>query len=386
MQERRVLVVVNQVYDAAGGELRAAVNTAEAMAADGVDVTITAPWVAAHSHRTIEALDPRVHRQMFPATRPLARFGGSVRQVWWLWRHVRDYNEVQVHILFALCAVYTIIICALRRVPVLLWPHGCIDPYDLRKHARFKRFVGPIVTRRLLNRCAALLFITSREEQVAVTYGARVRHEVVPLPVEPVDTSVADPLAWRDKHGVPRDASVVLFVGRVDAKKRLPLLVEAVSLMRRRDAHLVVVGDGPAAEIARLHDAVRAHGLAERVHVTGWLEGGDRAAAFAAAAVFSTVSDFENFGLAVVEAMSTGCPTVISDQVYVADDVAPSGAAVVVPRDAAAMAQAFDELIADRAAADTMGKRARELVVREYTPPAVAARLRTLSGELADLS
>lgn len=376
------MVVVNQVYDAAGGELRAAVNTAEAMTADGADVTLTAPWVEAHSHRTIEALDPRVHRQMFPATRPLARFGGSVRQVRWLWRHVRDYDEVQVHILFALCAVYTIIICALRRVPVLLWPHGCIDPYDLRKHARFKRFVGPIITRRLLNRCAALLFITSREEDVAVTYGARVRHEVVPLPVESVDTSEADPLGWRDKHGVPRDAPVVLFVGRVDAKKRLPLLVEAVSLMRRHDAHLVVVGDGPAAEIASLHDAVRAHGLAERVHMTGWLEGVDRAAAFAAADVFALVSDFENFGLSVVEAMSTGCPAVISDQVYVADDVEPAGAAMVVPRDAAAMAQSFDDLLADTAAADAMGKRARALVERQYTPAAVADRLAGISSSL----
>lgn len=378
MQKRRVLVVVNQVYDAAGGELRAAVNTSEAMAADSTDVTISAPWVESHSHRTIEALDPRVHRQMFPATRPLARFGGSTRQVWWLWRRVRDYDEVQVHILFSLCAVYTIVICALRRVPVLLWPHGCIDPYDLRKHARFKQFVGPIVTRRLLNRCAALLFITSREEHVAVTYGARVRTEVVPLPVEPVDTSAADPLEWRDKHGIPRNAPVVLFMGRVDAKKRLPLLVEAVSLMRRRDAHLVIVGAGSTDETAAVEEAVRRHGLTERAHLTGWQEGGDRAAALAAAAVFSTVSDFENFGLAVVEAMSTGCPTVISDQVYVADDVAPAGAAVVVPRDAAAMATAFDELLADPEAARTMGKRARELVVREYTSSAVAARLRTL--------
>jgi len=375
-------MTVNEVFDSAGGNLRAAVNTAEAMAGSGVEVTISAPWVDAHPHDTINALDPRVHRRMFPASRPMARFGGSVRQLWWLWRHVREYDEVHIHILFSLSAVYGVLICALRRVPVLLWPHGCLDPYDLRKHAGFKRLVGPVVTRRLLQRCAALLFTTSREERDAVTYGARVRHEVVPLPVEPLDTADADPAVWRKKHGIPNEVPVVLLLGRIDDKKRLPLLVEAVALMRRRDVHLVVAGDGQPGVTAQLTDAVRSHGLADRVHLTGWLAGADRAAAFVAADVFALVSDFENFGLAVVEALSVGCPVVVSDQVFVADDLERADAAVIAPRDASAVATALDGLLDDPAGAARMGERARALVEKEYTPAAVAGRLAGISSSL----
>lgn len=375
-------MTVNEVFDSAGGNLRAAVNTAEAMAENGVEVTISAPWVDAHPHETIKALDPRVHRQMFPASRPMARFGGSVRQMWWLWRHVREYDEVHIHILFSLSAVYGVLICALRRVPVLLWPHGCLDPYDLRKHAGFKRRVGPVVTRRLLERCAALLFTTSREERDAVTYGARVRCEVVPLPVEPLDATDANPVAWRTKHGIPSEVPVVLFLGRIDEKKRLPLLVEAMALMQRDDVHLVVAGEGQPGETARLDDAIRSHGLAHRVHLTGWLAGADRTAAFVAADVFALVSDFENFGLAVVEALSVGCPVVVSDQVFVAGDLERAGAAIIAPRDPAGVAAALDKLLDDPASAAQMGEQARALVERQYTPAAVADRLAGISSSL----
>lgn len=375
-------MTVNEVFDSAGGNLRATVNTAEAMAGSGVEVTVSAPWVDAHPHDTINALDPRVRRQMFRASRPMARFGGSVRQAWWLWRNVREYDEVHVHILFSLSAVYGVLICKLRGVPVLLWPHGCLDPYDLLKHARFKRLVGPVVTRRLLQRCAALLFTTSREERDAVTYGARVRHEVVPLPVEPLDVTDADPAVWRSKHGIPDEVPVVLFLGRIDAKKRLPLVVEAVSLMRRDDVHLVVAGEGQPGEMARLTEAVQSHGLADRVHLTGWLAGDDRTAAFVAADVFALVSDFENFGLAVVEALSVGCPVVVSEQVFVAGDLERAGAAIIAPRDAAAVASALDKLLSDPANATRMGEQARALVEREYTPAAVANRLAGISASL----
>jgi glycosyltransferase involved in cell wall biosynthesis len=381
--QRRVLVLINGVVDASGGNLRAAVNIAEAMALDGALVTFSAPVVRAQSHRTVDLMDARIERRLFPASRPAARFGGSVRQLWWLWRNVRSFDEVQTHSLFALSAAYAIIVSAIRRVPVLLWPHGSIDPFDLRKHERFKRIIGPLVTRRLLDRCSALLFTTTHESRIAVTYGSRTPREVVALPVAPLSVEGANPAAWRKRHGVPGDVPVVLFLGRIDYKKRLPLLVEAVSLLEGRDAHLVVVGDGPAPERALMADAAARCGVTNRVHVTGWLEGTDRIEAFAVGDVFALISDAENFGLSLIEAMSVGCPAVISDRVFLAEDLERAGAVVCVERDAVAAAEAIDMLLTHPEKAANMGERARELVEREFAPLAVAARLREVTKALA---
>lgn len=376
---RRVLVLINTVADISGGNLRAAVNIAEAMASDGVDVTFSAPSTGRESQRTVDGMDSLVRRRLFRASGPVARFGGSARQFLWLLRHARDFDEVQTHSLFSLSAVYAIFICATRRVPVVLWPHGSIDPFDLRKHSRFKRLIGPLVTRRLMDRCAAVVFTTTHEESIAVTYGSRVPRKIVPLPVRPLPAPEIDPAMWRSRFGIPLEVPVVLFLGRIDYKKRLPLLVETVSLLVRDDAHLVVVGDGPDSEKDLLSEAAARFGIKHRVHLTGWIEGNERIAAFAVADVFALLSDAENFGLAVIEAMSVGCPVIISDQLALAEDLVAARAAVVVPRDARIAATEIDALLTGHSTAADMGSRARELVARDFSPRAVAALLRNLS-------
>ena len=285
---------------------------------------------------------------------------------------------MQTHSIFTISAVYAILLCAVRRVPIVLWPHGSLDPYDLRKHARFKRLVGPLVTRRLLDLCAVVVFTASHEANVAVTYGSRVPREVVPLPVRPMPDWHGDRDRWLARFGVPAGVPVVLFFGRIDYKKRVPLLVEAMSLLEHGNAHLLIVGDGLDSQKHLLAQAVERYGLADRVHVAGWVEGADRVAAFATADVFALLSDFENFGLSVVEALAVGCPVLISDQLALAQDLAASGAAVVVERDARQAAQAMDAMLTDPAAAAEMGARAKDYVIREFSPAAVAHRLREL--------
>jgi glycosyltransferase involved in cell wall biosynthesis len=325
-------------------------------------------------------MDETVRRRLFRASRPIARFGGSARQFFWLLRHVRTFDQVQTHSIFTISAVYAILICAVQRVPIVLWPHGSLDPYDLRKHRWFKKVVGPLVTRRLLDRCAVLVFTAPHEAKVAVTYGSHVPREVVPLPVRPLPQWHEDRDQWLARFGVPAGVPVVLFFGRIDYKKRVPLLVEALSLLEHKNAHLLVVGDGLDSQRQLLAEAVERCGLGDRVHVAGWVEGGDRAAAFANANVFALLSDFENFGLSVVEALSVGCPVVISDQLALAQDLAAVGAAAVVERDARQAAQAMDAILSNPTAAAEMGARAKDFVVREFSPEAIAHRLRRLGS------
>lgn len=375
----RVLVLTNSVADTSGGSLRAAVNMAEAMAENGIDVTFSAPVAPTQPHRTVDAMDAAVERRLFRAWPAVARFGGAVRQFCWLLRHVTDYHQVQTHSLFSLSTVYAILICRLRRVPIMLWPHGSLDPFDLRKHGRFKRLAGP-VTKRLLDRCAAVVFTTPNEESIAFSYGSRTPRQVVPLPVRPLPNSDIDRRQWRERFGVPSDAPLVLFLGRVDYKKGLPLLIEAVSLVSREDVHLVVVGDGPSAEKQIAADAAMRCGLSDRVHMVGWLEGDDRVGAFRAADVFALLSDAENFGLSVIEALSVGCPVLISDQLALSRTLSTAGAAVVVERDARRAADALDALLTDPSAAAAVGARGKEFVVREFSPRSVTERLHRLSS------
>ncbi len=114
-----------------------------------------------------------------------------------------------------------------------------------------------------------------------------------------------DPGFWT-KYGIPKEKTVLLYVGRVSKEKDLDVIVSAWSKMRDNGSALAFVGDGPYLKELR-----------ERVPdaaFTGYLAGLDLARAFASSDVFLFPSTTDTFGNVVLEAMASGLPNVVSDQ------------------------------------------------------------------------
>ena len=111
----------------------------------------------------------------------------------------------------------------------------------------------------------------------------------------------------RKTFGANEDAPVVLHVGRLAAEKNLAVLFAAFAAIRkhRRDARLVIVGDGP--ERARLQH--RYPGC----HFTGMLTGATLAEHYASADLFLYPSLTETFGNVTLEAMASGLAVVAFD-------------------------------------------------------------------------
>lgn len=147
---------------------------------------------------------------------------------------------------------------------------------------------------------------------------------------------------------------VVIGVARFVPIKNVRLLIEAVAKVRLRlpDAHLLLVGDGPE------RSAVRARAseldLTDAVTFVGSVPQADLPALYRAADVFALSSDFDNSPNVVLEAMASGLPVVATDVGGVREFVAEGiGGAVVPPGNAAALANALEQYLAqpDRARA-----------------------------------
>lgn len=373
---RKILFVLNRVDDQSGGTLRAAVNTAEALAGAEVQVTFAVPVVAGIATRTLDTMVDDVEVLKFKASRPAARFGASARHFWWLVRQVRDYDCVHIHSSFYLGAVYTAIICRVRRVPWFVWSHGSLDHYDLNKHRQAKALVGPVIIRPLLSGSSGVICTTERESRELQTYGSPVRRRVVPLAVVPLDLEAVDGRQWRKTNDIAATAFVVLFFGRIAPKKGLVRLIEALALVADLDVVLAIAGAGDDSRDTDLaEDAVADRGLADKVRFLGWLEHEERTGAFAAADVFALPSDNENFAIAVVEALLARIPVVISNQVYLGDDLGPLAAAIVVDRDPAAIATEIRRLHEDPDRAAKVAAAGQNFAMANFQPAAVAVRL-----------
>lgn len=120
----------------------------------------------------------------------------------------------------------------------------------------------------------------------------------------------------RAELGLPASATLVGAVGRLVPIKDVPLLVRAFArIAARRDAHLVLVGDGP--ERAAIEAAVRAHDLGARVRLLGWRD--DLATIYADLDLLAVSSKNEGTPLAMIEAFAAGVPVVATRVGGVAD-------------------------------------------------------------------
>lgn len=145
----------------------------------------------------------------------------------------------------------------------------------------------------------------------------------------------------RDRFGLPRDAFVLIFVGKCKTAKRPLDLIRAAATLGAGVA-VLLVGDGPLAEECS-REAAR---LGVSLVRTGFLNQTELPTAYAAANCLVLPSDSnETWGLVVNEALATGLPSVVSDHVGCALDlVDESTGEVYRAGDVAGLAAAIDRV------------------------------------------
>lgn len=196
-------------------------------------------------------------------------------------------------------------------------PHGCLDPWGLSRRAAAKRLWLMWHGRRFLGHADRILFSTRRELEKAQPwigrFGAAGRAEVISWPVALpcLAGRGVKRAAWRERHGIPKHATLLLFVGRLHSMKRPVETISAFCSVAGGDDHLAVIGmDG---DVLREHltQSVPAD-FRNRVHVVGALAGDELEEAWLAGDGFVSLSFRENFGYSAAEAVAHGLPVILS--------------------------------------------------------------------------
>ncbi|MGG5258219.1 glycosyltransferase [Phycicoccus avicenniae] len=127
-------------------------------------------------------------------------------------------------------------------------------------------------------------------------------------------TAPLDVAATRTRFGLPVGAPLVVFTGTLRPWHGVELAVEALAGLRR-EAHLVVVGDGPVRE--SLAERAAELGVSDRLHLLGQRPHDEAVAvvrcADVAVAPYPDLADFSFSPLKVYEYLAAGVPVVASD-------------------------------------------------------------------------
>ncbi len=156
----------------------------------------------------------------------------------------------------------------------------------------------------------------------------------------------------------------VLTVGQAIPRKGLGVVVDAFRLLREEPCRLTVAGGGPELEALR----ARA-GASTRIRFLGSVESDRILECYRDADVFVFPSRSDVFGLALVEGMGSGLPTITSTEPGAVADLAVDGYNCLVVRDPdpRAWADAIRRLVRDPSLRRTLGRNARRTILRRWT-------------------
>ena len=206
-----------------------------------------------------------------------------------------------------------------------------------------------------------------RDELVALGVAPAEKFSVIRLGLE-LERRVAfdgDPAEVRRRHGIPAEAFVVGWFGRMTAVKQTDDLIATLRSLREQgvDALLLLVGDGDDRE--RLERLAHELGVARACLFLGYQE--DVAPWFAISDAVVLASASEGTPATLIEALAAGRPVVSTDVGGVSDVVDEGETGFLVPAgDTEALAARLALLAADPALRETMGSAARERALRRY--------------------
>jgi glycosyltransferase involved in cell wall biosynthesis len=166
----------------------------------------------------------------------------------------------------------------------------------------------------------------------------------------------------RAELGLPSDAFVLGWVGRLSAEKGCDVLIEALARLTSLPFLACVIGDGP--QRGALEKRAAELGLTGRLQWCGMRR--DAARLFRAFDVFVLSSRTEGTPIALLEAMQASVPIVATSVGGVPDVLSPREAWLVASEDPAAIAVAVRELHADPMGAARRAEASRRRLAEEF--------------------
>lgn len=316
----------------------------------------------------------------FPCS-PFRRYKFSLDLFSWLANRAKDYDIAHIHALFSPVSSISAFIARYRQLPYILRPLGTLDPADLQKKRQLKQIYANFLEKTNLAAAAAVHFTSQQECQTAERFNIKTKDIVIPLGVD-----FFNPQALSVGFDLPQNKPIILYMSRLDPKKGLDLLLPSLERLLEKglDFHFVLAGGNPQDREYenRIKNQIERSILGKNTTITGFVTGEVKNSLLARADLFVLPSYYENFGIAVAEAMAAGIPVVISDRVDLHPAVAAAAAGWVTACQLEDLTNTLATAITNPEIRQQRGKNAKDLVFNQYSWSAIADQLLTVYQNL----
>ncbi|KQS36139.1 XrtY-associated glycosyltransferase XYAG1 [Pedobacter sp. Leaf194] len=278
----------------ASGKYELSVDTGKQHTVDGVPVTYFKRWTKDHSH-----FSPRLMLELRKVIRK-ARYNKN------------DEIIIHIHAWWNLVSVLSCLVAKWYQIPVILSPRGMLTAYtQTNRNSIVKTLFHKLIGERLLQ--YSHIHATSPHEQIDILKIVQPKNiTVIPNLVQLADS------VRRKAERISTDFSKLIFLSRIEEKKGLELLLEAMSKVEIA-WKLTIAGTGDENYVQSLKQKVEALKLRGHIDWLGHVNNEDKYHLIAAHDLMVLPSYSENFANVVIESLSVGTPVLVSDKVGLAD-------------------------------------------------------------------
>ncbi|HOG46601.1 MAG TPA: glycosyltransferase family 1 protein [Anaerolineae bacterium] len=241
----------------------------------------------------------------------------------------------------------------LARIPSVLTIHDVVYLTHPEWHLPLNRWFLALAMPLFARRTRAIIAVSeyTRREVVQLLHVDPAKVHVVYEAADARFRPVREPAALDAvcaRYGLRRP--YILYVGAIEPRKNLPLLLRAFSVLARDPAfhHQLVIAGGKGWLYDEVYATAAQLNLGERLRFTGFVADDDLPALYSAADIAAHPAHFEGFGLPPLEAMACGTPVIASAATSLPEVVGDAGL-LVPPYDERAWAEALRRVATDRA-------------------------------------
>jgi glycosyltransferase involved in cell wall biosynthesis len=229
---------------------------------------------------------------------------------------IRAADAVHIHGIWQEQCAVAAALARSSRTPYLVAAHGMLEPWAFKSKGWKKRIYWELFEKGRLAGASCLRALTAAEGEQYRGLGLRGPIAVIPNGVSIPDAISSAPFFSRFPE--LRGKKLLLFLGRIHHKKGIRMLCETWARICGEfpDAHLVMAGPDPDGNQPELEALLKQAGAGAQVTFTGMLRGEEKWGALAASTVFLLPSYSEGFSMAVLEALGSGLPAILSKQCY----------------------------------------------------------------------
>ena len=273
---------------------------------------------------------------------------------------IKSFDLIIIHSLYSFPVFVGATLALLYHKPYIIIPHGALEPILRIKSRTIKNIYHFIFADWMLSKADTIIFNHEYDRKESIFNALKAHSVIIPLGFD--NTKYIEQQKkgeFRRKYLSGYQGPFVLFLGRLNFKKGLDLLIDAFEkvITKNPDCLLVMVGNAdPASYQDQIKKWILINKLDDKVILTGPLYNEDKINAYSDADIFVMPSLSENFGYTLFEAMASRIPVIVSESVSYSQEVSNSKAGIVIRRNSEDLALAILQLIGNQEMRTIMGE------------------------------